>query len=357
MRNAALWGSTLAVGFIGGLAFALLGLPLPWILGAAFSVMLVNTLRPGRAAWPRWLSDAGVVVIGLMLGQRITLDTLLAMARDLPGMIAAGVLWIAVCYMIGIGFAKLARLSEMNAVLGCVPGGLPQMVLLAEEMKGADPGTVALMQTSRLVVVLYTVPFLAAFFTNASAVPAAEAARAAAAGAVAAWPPLYGYLMLPLVPLSAWLARRLGLPAGEFLGPIAFVGALSAAGAVFPVVPDPLMAAAQLSMGIYIGLRIQPRVVFANRRFGPLAFAVAALLVAISIAAAWVLSLVTGDSVVTWFLSLAPGGLGEVAVTALLLHADVAQVTAYQLFRLLFVLLAAPPLLRFALAKRIAAKG
>jgi hypothetical protein len=36
------------------------------------------------------------------------------------------------------------------------------------------------------------------------------------------------------------------------------------------------------------------------------------------------------------------------AVTAIVLGADEAQVTAYQLFRLLFVLMAAPPLIRVA---------
>jgi len=65
--------------------------------------------------------------------------------------------------------------------------------------------------------------------------------------------------------------------------------------------------------------------------------------------AAWLLAQWTEDSIVTWFLALAPGGLAEMATTALFLHGDVAQVTAYQLFRVLFIVLAVPPILRWML--------
>ncbi len=339
---------TLAAGAAGGAAFAFAGLPLPWILGAAFAVMLMNGLAPGKASWPRWFGDAGIVVVAYVLGQRMTLETVRTMAHDLPGMIAAASLWIAVCIVIGFGFARLARISKMDGVLGCMPGGLSQMIMLADEMKGGDPGTVAIMQTSRLVVVLYTVPMLAAVFADGggTTTPAAAAAQAVAA---APWPAAAGWAVLPLVPLSAWLGRRFKLPAGEFLGPVLLVGTLSAVGASLPAVPSPLLALAQLLIGVYIGMRVQPRILIASKRFGPLALGAACLLVALTAAAAAVLASWTGDSVVTWFLALAPGGLGEVALTALLLHADVQQVTAYQLFRLLFILLLAPPLLRYLL--------
>lgn len=78
----------------------------------------------------------------------------------------------------------------------------------------------------------------------------------------------------------------------------------------------------------------------------------AAFLVGLTAAAAWMLTTLTSASIVTWFLALAPGGLGEVAVTALVLGADVQQVTAYQIFRLVIVLVAAPPFLRLVLRKK-----
>ncbi|MDO9229797.1 MAG: AbrB family transcriptional regulator [Syntrophales bacterium] len=54
----------------------------------------------------------------------------------------------------------------------------------------------------------------------------------------------------------------------------------------------------------------------------------------------------TPASLLTAFLSTAPGGLTEMGIVALTLGADVAFVLAYQLFRFFCILLAAPFLLR-----------
>ena len=344
--------TTFAVGAAGSGLFAALGLPLPWILGAAFGVMTLGAARPGLAAWPRLISDAGIVAIAYVLGCTMTLGTVLTIFRELPLMALAAGLWTAVCTMIGLLVAKLTGLSVQDGVLGSMPGGLTQMVLLADEMRGADAGNVAVMQTSRLIVVLYAVPFLAAWFAGDSAAVANMAddpgASPAAAGVLAGLPTWTGYAALPLAPLAAWLGRRVRLPAGEFLGPVLIVGAAAAAGLPWPAAPAPLVAAAQLVIGIFIGCRVQPRILLTNRRFGPLSLVSASLLIILTALAARVWSALDGDSVVTWFLALAPGGLSEMAVTAIVLGADEAQVTAYQLFRLLFVLMAAPPLIRLA---------
>ena len=350
--------ATFIAGAAGGGLFASLGLPLPWILGAAFGVMALNAARPGVASWPRLIGDAGIVVVAYVLSCSITLDAVSTIARELPLMVLAAGLWTAVCLLLGLLFAKLTGLSIPDGVLGSMPGGLTQMVLIADETPGADAGNVAIMQTARLVLVLYTVPFLAAWFAGDSAAfgsggaDAAAAsgavASATAAGPLAGLPSRAGYAALPLVPLAAWLGRRLRLPAGEFLGPVLVTGTMAAAGMPWPDPPAPLIAAAQLAIGIFIGCRVQPRILLENRRFGPLSLVFASLLIVLTALAAWGSSAAAGDSIVTWFLSLAPGGLGEMAVTAIVLGADEAQVTAYQIFRLLFVLLAAPPLLKLA---------
>jgi len=349
--------ATFAAGAAGGGLFALVGLPLPWILGAAFGIMTLNAARPGVARWPRLIGDAGIVVVAYVLGGAMTLGTVQTIARELPLMVLAAGLWTAVCAAIGLLFARLTGLGIQDGVLGSMPGGLTQMVLIADETPGANAGNVAIMQTSRLIVVLYTVPFLAAWFAGRSAADGPEAGGAAAvgdgsaaqaAGALAGLPDWVPYAALLLVPLAAWLGRRIHLPAGEFLGPALVVGAAAAAGLPWPEAPAPLIAAAQLVIGIFIGCRVQPRILLENRRFGPLSLLFAVLLIGLTALAAAGWTVFDGGSIVTWFLALAPGGLGEMAVTAIVLGADEARVTSYQVFRLLFVLMAAPPLLRLA---------
>lgn len=225
------------------------------------------------------------------------------------------------------------------------------MVLLADATKGADAGTVALIQTSRLVVVLYTVPFLATVFAQANGNSLEPVALANAMSNLGTemertWPLLFGYILLPFVPTAMWLLKWLKIPAYEFIGPVVFVGAMTIAGCTWPAVPDPFISVAQLAIGIYIGSRVQPKIVFTHKRLAPFALVSAFLLVFITVLSAWLLSSVTSSTVVTWFLALAPGGLGEVAATALALEADVAKVTAFQLFRLIFILFIAPLVLK-----------
>lgn len=346
--------ATFAAGAAGGGLFAAVGLPLPWILGAAFGIMTLNAARPGVATWPRLIGDSGIVVVAYVLGGAMTLGTVQTIVRELPLMALAAGLWTAVCMAIGLLFARLTGLSVQDGVLGSMPGGLTQMVLVADETPGANAGNVAIMQTARLVVVLYTVPFLAAWFAGRSAADPGLATAVVggtspeAAGVLAGLPDWAAYAALPLVPLAAWLGRLIHLPAGEFLGPVLVVGAAAAAGLPWPDAPAPLVSAAQLAIGIFIGCRVQPRILLANRRFGPLSLIFAVLLIALTALAALGWSVFDGGSIVTWFLALAPGGLGEMAVTAIVLGADEARVTSYQTFRLLFVLMAAPPLIRLA---------
>lgn len=343
----------LLAGFIVGLSFHLLHFPLPWILGPAAAIILINTFRPGKIEWPRSLGSLGITAIAYVLGRTMTADMAGSILRDIPWMITAAFFWFMICFTIGLWFAKIVKIDQSTGVIGCMPGGLSHMVLMAESFKGSDPGIVAIIQTSRLVIVLYTVPFLATLFASSIdfnsidfTLPKEEVL------AEESWAPFWGYLGLILVPAAAWAALKLKVPAGEFAGPAILVSTLSILGCPWPELPNLLMYTAQLLIGLYIGSRIQPRIIFENRLLGPLAIGTGILLVTITAAAAWLLSQSTDNSIVTWFLALAPGGLGEVGATAIVLEANVAQVTAYQMFRLFFVLLAAPPLLKLCLNRK-----
>ena len=54
----------------------------------------------------------------------------------------------------------------------------------------------------------------------------------------------------------------------------------------------------------------------------------------------------------TSILSLSPGGADQMAILAHDVHADLAMVTGFQLFRLLFIFFAVPPALRFIFKKK-----
>ncbi|WJQ01647.1 AbrB family transcriptional regulator [Geobacillus stearothermophilus] len=54
----------------------------------------------------------------------------------------------------------------------------------------------------------------------------------------------------------------------------------------------------------------------------------------------------------TAFIALAPGGMDQMGILAREAHADLAVVTSYQMFRIFFILLVVPPVLKKWFAAR-----
>lgn len=100
-------------------------------------------------------------------------------------------------------------------------------------------------------------------------------------------------------------------------------------------------------IGTYFGVIITLESLKRLGKVFPYAVGGAAALLAFTYLLGFGLTLLTPATLLTGFLSTAPGGLSEVGVVALALNADVAFIMAYQMFRLFFILLLVPPLLRW----------
>lgn len=340
---------TFILGLLGGCLFYVLHLPLAWVLGPALPIMLMNVFRPEEVKWPSPIFRTGIVVLAYVIGRTITKELAGRMLTELPWMVLSAFVWIAISVVLAFMLSKWARLELSTAMLGCVPGGMSQMVLIAQDMNRGDAGLIAILQASRVLVVLYTVPFLATVFAqNHEGEMVSNMMQMSSPTS----PQLWGYIALPLVVLAAWIARRTRFSGGDFLFVFLTVGALSIAGIHWPEVPDLLLTVVQLGMGIFIGSIVQPRTTFANKRLAPIALLSAFILVSFSAAAAWILSMVTHESVASWFLAIVPGGLNEMVLVSLGLNEDVIKVAAYQIIRLMIILFIAPSILKLIL-KRI----
>ena len=79
------------------------------------------------------------------------------------------ILLIAIIVGIGLGLGwalnRLTQLDAATAIISAVPGGLPAMAAMAEEM-GADATVVAAIHFSRLTTILVTVPALTPLLTR-----------------------------------------------------------------------------------------------------------------------------------------------------------------------------------------------
>ena len=325
----------------GGLLFYFLRIPLPWMLGPLTATLLYNALSGQRARWSIRLRNAGLIVIGYSMGRTVTFETAQQILTNLPGMTAATLLTVLFCLGTGYITHRRTGISLASGVLGSMPGGLAQMIILSEEVRDADVTVVTLMQMTRILAVVFIVPFVA---IHGMAHP--HGGVLPLSGTAVPW----NLAVLPAIlaaPLGAWLAYLLKLPIPFLLGPIFATTATILIGCPAPPVPGPLIRTAQLFFGVYMGIVITLE---SLRRLGkvlPYAAGSAVLLVAFTYLVAFGLTVVTPADLLSAFLGTAAGGLAEMGIVALALGADVAFVLAYQLFRLLTILLVIPPILRW----------
>lgn len=342
----------LLCGMAGGAVFSWLGLPLAWMLGPLTTVILWNLLTKRTLYWPKPFKNGGQMLLGYSMGLSFTAESAAQIAGQLPSMTVSTVLMV----IFGLGIAFLAfRMTGINvpsAVMGTTPGGLSQMTMLSEEIRGADPTIVTFMQTIRMLAVTFMVPMLTTFAFAGGAVngitaSAVEAEQTVSGGSLM-------HLMMTVVAVFAGtaLALRLRFPTPWILGPLITAAILTVSGFSAPLLPPLLMVAAQLLIGVYLGLSIRLDMLKDWKKLLPFSLVSGALMVGFALLLAYVLHLIHPMSMATAFLCIAPGGLPEMGVTAHEVGADVSMVAAYQLFRVFFILFLVPVFLRFAFGRQ-----
>ncbi len=333
---------TFAAALAGGFIFTRLHTPLPWTLGPLAATLVLGKFSPGRICWPIRLREYGQLVLGYMMGRPFTAEVGLFILAQLPLMLAMTATFVFFSLAAGYVTHKQTGLSLSTAVLATVPGGLSQMAILSAEFPGADVGIVTVMQTLRMLSVVFTVPFLAMHGLgpagpSAAAAPAAAPIAAGAADILA---------FVAAVPAGAWLARRAHLPTPYLLGPVLATAPLVIYGLPAPAVPQPLLIAAQICIGTYLGTTIDFAALGNWRKLLLTTFLNVAALLLVALLIGYALAAAIPASLVTAFLAAAPGGMAEMGLTAIIVGADIPVVVGYNLFRVLFILLVMPLFLR-----------
>ena len=333
---------TFGIAFPVGFVFYLVGLPLPWVLGPLSATLIYNAFGANRVRWPVGLRNGALIVIGYSMGRTVTVETTQQVFTYLPAMLVVTLL--SIFFSAGLGYIihRQTGISLASGVIGSMPGGLAQMVLLGEEVEDADMTVVTFMQMARLIVVVFLVPFVATYgIAHLSDLPVLPPGKTAVGDLVAALP------AMAAAPLGALLAHLMRMPTPYLLGPICTTAAMALCGYPAPPVPMALLNLCLVFFGIYLG---KSMTVASLRRLGkvfPFAVGNAILLVFFTFLLGLGLTFFTSATLITTFLGTAPGGLAEMGVVALGLEADAAFVLAYQLFRVFFILLFIPPFLKW----------
>lgn len=350
-QSSLLFVETLLCGLLGGFLFALLNLPLAWMLGPLTAVLIWKLLTKRDLYWPRSFRNGGQMLLGYSMGLSFTITSAKQIVDQLPSMVIITVLMVV--FGLGLAFAvsKLTGINISSAVLGTTPGGLSQMVLLSEEIKGADSTVVTFMQTIRMLTVIFIVPILSihAFSSGETekSKPTIELVTQAEYGNF-----FQIIMVLAIVLFITACAVHFKCPTPWIIGPLLTSAILTVSGFETPQLPPILVVLAQLCLGVYLGLGIKMNMLGNWKKLLPFSFISGLLIVGFALVLAYVLHIIYPISMTTAFLCIAPGGLPEMGVTAHTVHADVSMVAAYQLFRVFFILFIVPIFLRYLFGRQ-----
>ena len=185
---------------LGGIIFNILLLPLPWILGPAFSVTIfalfglqVNISRSFRVPF--------VGVTGVWLGSYFQPNILNDINIWFVSLIFL-ILYVPCAHLISYYvLVKIRKISKAEAFFIGSPGGLLEMTLGAEECK-ADAKKVSLIHVSRIFLTVLLVPNLLLLFFPGAYVREPT------------WPNLEGelfhiFVFIVLIPLGYYIGKNL----------------------------------------------------------------------------------------------------------------------------------------------------
>lgn len=335
---------TALLAFLGGYLFDRLGIYLPWMLGPLFVVMLAKIKLGNYIFWSKAIRSIGLIILGLQLGSSFTKQSLNEMTEYLPVMLFTTVIVIVFAVLTGLFVGKKMNLSMSTSLLGSFPGGLSQMVILSEDMKESDETVVGFMQTLRVILVISIVPWLVTHVMSVDSEAAIIKQKS----------PFFmfdydGQLALLLIAsllLFIFIAKKVHFPLPFLLGPLIAAAVFNLTGSEAPHIPGFWLNLSQLLIGAHLGFTLKvdnPRLF--RKMFG-VVFVSNILLIGFCYYLAIYFSPVLSLPANELFLSMAPGGVAEMAVTAMSVSVDVSIVTSFHLFRILFILFLVSPLIK-----------
>ncbi|MGI8315285.1 AbrB family transcriptional regulator [Halobacillus mangrovi] len=325
---------TYGIALCSGIGFKSLHLPLPWILGPVTGLLLLKLLLSYETSTVRSARDIGFTILGVQIGLTFTAQTFTLVFPYLLPYTVLSLLLISTSLFLAYLIAKKTAIDMKTSMIGSAPGGLSAMLAVSESLKG-NTVLVTIFHTIRLLSVLFIIPFIATHFLSGS-----EAQKAVISSESSQGP-----LWTTLIYLAAFgLGYRFKdrIPASCVILPMLLIGLLQAFGFPLYQLPQVFYIGAQVIIGVHLGNSIRIRDLVIAGKYCSLYFGLSIIIITLGIFLGWLLTSWTGMDFATAVLSLAPGGLVEMSITATEAGAQPALVSSLQMIRLLFIVMVLP---------------
>jgi uncharacterized protein len=338
--------TALAFGVIGAELFVWLAFPLPWLLGSIFAGVVAGHIPNLRIAPPSVLTHPVRLILGITVGSAFTP----ALVDEVGGYLlslAMMVPFLLIIVPLGtLYYERVMRFERRTAFFSALPGGLVEMILLSETF-GADIRRVALTQTTRVLLIVYTVPFLISWIGG---VDLSGRTRVTAPFMET---PIPDMLILAVAAFVGWrLLQRLKVSGASIIGPMITGAIVYMLGWVTARVPDELIWFAQLVLGTGIGCA------FAGISFKLMARSIVStlgffiVLMGVALAIAYAVHLMIDVPLIAAILAFIPGGQAEMNLMAIIVGVHVPYIALHHVLRMFLVITVMP-----LMARRLMPRG
>lgn len=331
------------VSIIIGALLQRVGMILPWLFGPMVAAILVRHVLKKNIAWPKYLSDIGLFLLGAQIGTSFTRAVVNDVKADWLNVILVNILIILFALFISLLFKKITRSSIETAFLSSIPGALSQMIVMSEENKNASVLVVTLSQTSRLLFVVVLVPLITAFVPRQS-----SHVIEVTTGEISF---LHILSLILFTMILYYSFKKISFPVPQLLAPIIVISVWNLTTDLTFNVPYSLIAIAQILFGVRIGLQMYDLSYQLNRRLFAGVLLHNILLIIGTVIITMVFQLFTNHQFTDLFLSAAPGGMAQIIIVGLETGSNVAMISSYHIFRIFFILLIVSPILNLWLKR------
>ncbi|MDQ0247359.1 membrane AbrB-like protein [Bacillus fengqiuensis] len=357
----------MAVSSTGGLILSLTGLSIGWMIGTLIMAVFLSFRRPPslkmphhQKGLPRYWLYAGQCILGIELGQKMNLSVISIFQENWASILV--MLFLSVVFSLLSGFVlwKFSQTDMLTSFFGTAPGGLSAIPGIAEEV-GANTAVVSIIQTMRVFLVVFTVPIIVSSLAVHTANPTI-AHNGPASGGIPNFEVNQLFWTIVLV-VAAWggyyIGKHLKFPAPWLVGSMLSVSVIQALGSSYvghdliAWWPHTVIILSQVFIASSIGSRFRKNMFIGLKKTLLVALLSTLGLIIAMFVCAFFVSKITGITFITAALAFAPGGIAEMATTAVVLHADSTLVVVVQVLRVIMVCMILPPFFKLLNRRRL----
>ena len=322
----------------GGFVAHNIGIPLPWMLGPLFIIGLFCALKV-EIKLPRKPLPLVRALLGCVIGSNFTNEIFIninQIGKSLFLLPFFVVLMILSTYFV---LKIIMNYDKKTSLIGSMPGGLNEMVLLVSEI-GGNERIVTLLNTTRIIMVVTIVSILTHLFTEDFVNETSE---------ILYFSHLDDLLYIFTISIiGLFIGKILSIPGYSIIGPMLLSSFLHAFDFINVTPNILLIIVIQIYLGSNLGLYFKG--INLQEFLGPIKAGVLSTLISFIPLSLFLYFLnFLGFDLLSLILSYAPGGQAEMCILTLSIGGDIVFVSIHHVFRVFFVIFLATILKKYLL--------